>query len=54
MINGLDVFYTSKTGEGLKVIGSGLKIVETRGSGCKKPNKKIKQAIIGKGLKILN
>ena len=53
MINGLDIFYASKiVGNGLKVVetkAKGLKVVET-GSGCKKPRQKPKH---GSGLKIL-
>ena len=53
MINGLDIFYSSKiVANGLKVVetkAKGLKVVET-GSGCKKPRQKPKH---GSGLKIL-
>ena len=56
MINGMNIFYGSKTGQGLKVIssnkGKGLQAVQTKkGKGCnKKCNKK---QLRGKGLKIL-
>ena len=56
MINGMPIFYSSKTGSGLKVIsnnkGKGLQPVQTKkGKGCnKKYNKK---RIKGSGLKIL-
>ena len=56
MINGMPIFYNSKTGSGLKVVsnnkGKGLEPVKTKkGKGCnKKCNKK---RINGKGLKIL-
>ena len=58
MINGMNVFYNSKTGSGLKVVsinkGKGLEPVQTKskkGKGCnKKCNKK---RINGSGLKIL-
>ena len=56
MINGMNIFYSSKTGQGLKVIsnnkGKGLEPVQTKkGKGCnKKCNKK---QLRGKGLKIL-
>ena len=49
MINGLDIYYSKKIGQGLKPISnkktaSGLKPI-SKGTGCKK--------IHGKGLKIL-
>ena len=52
MINGLDIYYSKKIGQGLKPIsnnkqttkGNGLKPI-SKGKGCKK--------IHGKGLKIL-
>ena len=52
MINGMPIFYSSKTGSGLKVVSSGLEPVLTKkGKGCnKKCNKK---RINGSGLKIL-
>ena len=56
MINGMDIFYGSKTGSGLKVVsnnkGKGLEPVQTKkGKGCnKKCNKK---QFKGSGLKIL-
>ena len=58
MINGMNVFYNSKTGSGLKVVstnkgkGKGLEPVQTKkGKGCnKKCNKK---SFKGSGLKIL-
>ena len=56
MINGMPIFYSSKTGNGLKVVstnkGKGLEPVQTKkGGSCnKKCNKK---QVIGKGLKIL-
>ena len=56
MINGMQIFYSSKTGKGLKVVsinkGKGLEPVQTKkGKGCnKKYNKK---KINGSGLKIL-
>ena len=56
MINGMPIFYSSKSGSGLKVVstnkGKGLEPVQTKkGKGCKKKcdNKKYK----GSGLKIL-
>ena len=56
MINGMNIFYGSKTGSGLKVVstnkGKGLQLVQTKkGKGCNKKcnNKKYK----GSGLKIL-
>ena len=55
MINGMPIFYSSKTGSGLKLVSTkakGLEPVQTKkGKGCnKKCNKK---QINGKGLKIL-
>ena len=56
MINGMNIFYSSKTGSGLEPVqtkkGKGLEPVQTKqGKGCnKKCNKK---RINGKGLKIL-
>ena len=55
MINGMPIFYSSKTGSGLEPVqtkGKGLEPVQTKkGKGCnKKCNKK---QINGKGLKIL-
>ena len=55
MINGMNIFYRSITGSGLKVVsnnkGKGLEPIQTKGKGCnKKCNKK---RIIGSGLKIL-
>ena len=55
MINGMPIFYTSKTGSGLKVVSTkakGLEPIQTKkGKGCnKKCNKK---RINGSGLKIL-
>ena len=56
MINGMPIFYTSKSGSGLKVVsnnkGKGLEPVQTKkGKGCNKIcNKK---RIKGSGLKIL-
>ena len=51
MINGLDIYYSKKIGQGLKPIsnkqttkGNGLKPISTKGGSCKK---------YGKGLKIL-
>ena len=55
MINGMPIFYSSKTGSGLKVVSTkakGLEPVQTKkGKGCNKKynNKKYK----GSGLKIL-
>ena len=56
MINGMNIFYSSKTGNGLKIVstnkGKGLQPVQTKkGKGCNKKcnNKKYK----GSGLKIL-
>ena len=56
MINGMPIFYSSKTGSELKVVsnnkGKGLEPVQTKkGKGCNKKcnNKKYK----GSGLKIL-
>ena len=56
MINGMNIFYSSKTGSGLKVVsinkGKGLEPVQTKkGKGCNK--KCIKKRIKGNGLKIL-
>ena len=57
MINGMNIFYGSKTGSGLKVVstnkGKGLEPVQTKkGKRCnKKCNKK---QLRGSGLKILN
>ena len=56
MINGMNIFYNSKLGSGLKVVstnkGKGLEPIQTKKGGCcsKKCIKKIK----GSGLKILN
>ena len=56
MINGMNIFYSSKTGSGLEPVqtkkGKGLEPVQTKkGKGCnKKYNKK---RIKGSGLKIL-
>ena len=55
MINGMNIFYSSKTGRGLQPVqtkGKGLEPVQTKkGKGCnKKCNKK---QVTGKGLKIL-
>ena len=56
MINGMPIFYTSKSGSGLKPIqtkkGKGLEPIQTKkGKGCnKKCNKK---QFKGNGLKIL-
>ena len=52
MINGMPIFYSSKTGSGLKVVSKGLEPVQTKkGKGCnKKCNKK---QFKGSGLKIL-
>ena len=52
MINGMPIFYTSKSGSGLKVVstnkGKGLEPVQTKkGKGCNK------KKINGSGLKIL-
>ena len=49
MINGLDIYYSKKVGQGLKPISNkqtakGLKPISNRGGSCKK---------IGRGLKIL-
>ena len=53
MINGLDIYYSKKVGQGLKPIttnnkqtikASGLKPISNKGGSCKK---------IGQGLKIL-
>ena len=58
MINGMPIFYSSKTGRGLKVVsnnnkGKGLEPIQTKkGKGtCNKKCNKIKK---GSGLKILN
>ena len=56
MINGMPIFYTSKSGSGLKVVsnnkGKGLEPVQTKkGKGCN--NKCNKKKINGSGLKIL-
>ena len=51
MINGLDIYYSKKIGQGLKPINNkqqkakGLKPISNKGGSCKK--------IHGKGLKIL-
>ena len=53
MINGLDIYYSKKVGQGLKPVsnnkqttkGEGLKPISNKGGSCKK--------IHGKGLKIL-
>ena len=54
MINGLDIYYSKKIGQGLKPIskqqaisikGKGLKPISNKGRSCKKIN--------GKGLRIL-
>ena len=52
MINGLDIYYSKKIGQGLKPVstnkqttGNGLKPISNKGGSCKK--------IHGKGLKIL-
>ena len=54
MINGMNIFYSSKTARGLEPVqtkGKGLEPVQTKkGKGCKKCNKK---RIKGSGLKIL-
>ena len=56
MINGMNIFYSSKSGSGLKVVsnnkGKGLEPVQIKkGKGCnKKCNKK---QVKGSGLKIL-
>ena len=36
MINGMPIFYNSKTGSGLKVVSKGLKPIQTKGKGCDK------------------
>ena len=47
MINGLDIFYTKvNKGNGLKLVGDGLKLVENKGKGCYMTKR-------GSGLKIL-
>ena len=57
MINGMPIFYNSKTGSGLEPIqtkGKGLEPVQTKkgkGTCTRKCNKK---QLIGSGLKILN
>ena len=55
MINGMNIFYSSKTGSGLKVVsnneGKGLEPVQGKGTCNKKCDKK---RIKGCGLKILN
>ena len=56
MINGMNIFYSSKIGSGLKVVstnkGKGLEPVQTKkGKGCN--NKCNKKKINGSGLKIL-
>ena len=56
MINGMNIFYSSKTGSGLEPIqtkkGKGLEIVQTKkGGSCNK--KCIKKRIRGNGLVIL-
>ena len=50
MINGLDIYYSKKIGQGLKPVGDkqkakGLKPISNKGGSCKK--------IHGQGLKIL-
>ena len=52
MINGMNIFYSSKTGSGLKVVSKGLEPIQTKNGGfCnKKCNKK---RINGSGLKVL-
>ena len=54
MINGMPIFYSSKTGSGLKVVltkAKGLEPVQTKkGKGCNK--KCSKKRIKGSGLKI--
>ena len=52
MINGLDIYYSKKVGQGLKPVSNkqtikakGLKPISNKGGSCKK--------IHGKGLKIL-
>ena len=53
MINGLDIYYSKKIGQGLRPVttkkqtqkANGLKPISTKGGSCKK--------IHGKGLKIL-
>ena len=57
MINGMPIFYSSKKGNGFKVVstnkGKGLEPIQTKnGKGCNKMCNKKKQ-VIGKGLKIL-
>ena len=36
MINGMNIFYSSKTGSGLKVVSKGLEPIQTKGKGCNK------------------
>ena len=49
MINGLDIFYTkANKGNGLKLVGDGLKLVENKGKG-----KGCYMTKRGSGLKIL-
>ena len=55
MINGLDIYYTTKVnkGDGLKIVenkGDGLKLVKGKGCYMTKNNKKSQK---GSGLKIL-
>ena len=55
MINGMNIFYVSKTGGGLKVVSKGLQTIQNKskkgkGTCNKKCNKK---RIKGSGLKIL-
>ena len=59
MINGLNIFYGSKTGSGLKVVstdkGKGLQLVQNKykkGGSCNK-KKCNKSQFKGRGLKIL-
>ena len=54
MINGIPIFYSSKTGSGLKVVSTakGLEPIQTKkGKGCNKKCKK--KQIRGNGLIIL-
>ena len=57
MINGMNIFYSSKTGSGLKVVstnkGKGLQPVKTKSKGGSCNKKCNKKPINGKGLKIL-
>ena len=58
MINGMNIFYGSKTGSGLKVVstnkGKGLELVQTKSKKGESCNKKCnKKRIKGNGLKIL-